>query len=190
MVDVFSGTIKNLNIADSYIKGERGTATFARFVHTGSKISNCSSSAIVDGTIYSGGIAGESRGIIENCYFTGKLTSTDITSSAIVSECTDEYYTENTVTNCYYAENCGLTSRKAQSKTTEEFANGEVCFLLNNLSSYNTVWYQNIGVDSYPVLDSTHQIVYATGKMACPDSTNGLSFNNTGGFFYNYISKS
>lgn len=101
LFDVFSGTIKNLNIADSYIKGEKGTATFARFVHTGSKISNCSSNAIVDGTIYSGGIAGESRGIIENCYFIGKLTSTDITSSAIVSECTDEYYTENTVTNCY-----------------------------------------------------------------------------------------
>lgn len=79
--------------------------------------------------------------------------------------------------------NCGLTSRKATSKTTEEFANGEVCFLLNNLSIYNTVWYQNIGVDSHPVLDSTHQIVYATGKMACPDSTNGLSFNNTGGSF-------
>ena len=40
----------------------------------------------------------------------------------------------------------------------EEFASGEICLKLNE-GQEQTVWYQTLGIDLYPVLDSTHGIV-------------------------------
>ena len=41
--------------------------------------------------------------------------------------------------------------------TQEQVANGELCYLLNQYNDSDTpIWYQTLGVDDHPVLDSTH----------------------------------
>ena len=42
-----------------------------------------------------------------------------------------------------------------------ELENGKICYLLNNSSSENPVWYQTLGTDNYPVPFGTgHKVVY------------------------------
>lgn len=51
-------------------------------------------------------------------------------------------------------------TESAQERTAEQFKNGEVCYLLNDPYSYSPTWYQTIGEDSLPTLDTTHGTVY------------------------------
>ena len=92
--------------------------------------------------MYNGGIAGDTKGSIENCYFAGKLTSTSDLSNAITSD----YYNEGTLTNCYYIDTCGLSSTRATAKTADEFASGAVCYLLNGSLSQNCICYRHKGL--------------------------------------------
>lgn len=89
-----------------------------------------------------------------------------------------------TITNCYYLSGTakgGISidevTGSAEVKDATQFASGEVAWLLNGERSEGAeenplAWYQNIGVDSYPVLDSSHKTVYCGYK----DCT--LSYSN------------
>ena len=58
-----------------------------------------------------------------------------------------------------------------------------LCFNLNKYA-VETVWFQNLGEggDPYPVLDSTHGVVYRTGKILCDGSdTEETIYSNTPG---------
>lgn len=70
---------------------------------------------------------------------------------------------DGTIKNCYYLSDSETDSfDETTAKTAEQFASGEVCYLLNGGKSDETVaFYQTIGEDDYPVLDSTHKVVYA-----------------------------
>ena len=68
-------------------------------------------------------------------------------------------------------------SGKAEVKTSEQFASGEVCWLLNGSSDANPTWFQTLDTDDYPVLDDAHTTVYAIGN--CPNDINN-SYNNQG----------
>lgn len=146
------------------------------YIRTGT-IQNCANqgsiSVDVGGTGSVGGILGycNNGGIyIRNCYNTGAI-SADGTDNvgAIVGQ---NKGTQATVSNCYYltgSANQGqgqLTTDAAGTvvKTADEFASGEVTYLLNGSTSEDLTWYQNLDndqtVDSYPVLDSSHGIVY------------------------------
>lgn len=48
-------------------------------------------------------------------------------------------------------------------KTAEEFASGEVTWILNGQSADSPVWFQTLEEDSYPTLDAEHKIVYKVG---------------------------
>ena len=146
------------------------------YIRTGT-IQNCANqgsiSVDVGGTGSVGGILGycNNGGIyIRNCYNTGAI-SADGTDNvgAIVGQ---NKGTQATVSNCYYltgSANQGqgqLTTDAADTvvKTADEFASGEVTYLLNGSSSDSPVWYQNLDngqdKDTYPVLDGSHGIVY------------------------------
>ena len=147
------------------------------YIRTGT-IQNCANqgsiSVDVGGTGSVGGILGycNNGGIyIRNCYNTGAI-SADGTDNvgAIVGQ---NKGTQATVSNCYYltgSANQGqgqLTTDAAGTvvKTADEFASGEVTYLLNGSTSTGTLaWYQNLDndqdKDTYPVLDSSHGIVY------------------------------
>lgn len=68
---------------------------------------------------------------------------------------------DTTAYNCYglpvsvkhYTDSANVTIA-----SKEEFASGEICLKLNE-GQEQTVWYQTLGIDLYPVLDPTHGIV-------------------------------
>lgn len=158
-----NGTIKNLGITDSFFgSGEWLCYRSATFVGMGSYacvIENCFSTSLINGSMYCGGIAGETFGTIRNCYFVGKISAGEDTSNAIASDRNGR----GTLDNCYYLDTCGLTSYRATSKIAQEFASGEVAYRLQGEQA-EPVWGQNLAEDSkqaYPVLCGTP--VYKVG---------------------------
>ena len=167
---MMNGTIKNLGIVDSYFGGTKHVASFAGYGYQNSVIENCFSDSSVVGSMYCGGIAGETTGKISNCYYIGKITANSKYSNAIVSD----YYNKGTVENCYYSSECSLTSSRAKAKSREQFSSGEVCYLLNNEVTDGTqAWYQTIGTDSLPKFNG--KTVYYTQNL----ETQKYEYSNT-----------
>ncbi len=75
---------------------------------------------------------------------------------------------------------CGGTEMKgASSFTADKLATGEVCFMLNG-NQENIRWYQKLGTDETPVLDSTHGQVYLNGRKHCDGSAYAdAAYSNT-----------
>lgn len=145
--------------------------------------------------IVSGGVEGE----IQNSYNTGVIESgygicryTDYDDGSNVKNCYTSsskvaYFDKHVngieagYTNVYYLsvndDDKALetdNSSGTTAMTADDFASGKVAYLLNQ-GQESTVWYQNIDsgtADSYPVLDSSHRIVYASSP--CPSE-----FSNT-----------
>ena len=152
-------TIKNLSIVDSYF-GKSScyfVGSFVGYGHSYSNIENCYSNATIVGWYYCGGIAGETKGTVSNCLYNGKIKSTR-NSNAIATD----YKSYGKLTNCYYNENCGLSSSRATAVTAAQLSSGEVAYLLNgDQSAIN--WYQNVDKgekDNAPTLNSEHYRVY------------------------------
>ena len=154
---VYKCTIKNLSIVDSYF-GESSCYYVGSFVGNGSgNIENCYSNATIVGLYYCGGIVGETYCTISNCLYNGKITAKG-SSNAIASDT----YNYGTITNCYYNENCGLSSSRATAVTDDQLSSGEVAYLLNSDKSAIN-WYQNVDrgeKDNVPTLNSEHYTVY------------------------------
>lgn len=144
------------------------------YIRTGT-IRNCANqgsiSVDVGGTGSVGGILGycNNGGIyICNCYNTGAISADGTGNVGAIAG--QNRQTQATVSNCYYltgSANQGqgqLTTDAAGTlvKTAGAFASGEVTYLLNGSTSEDLTWYQNLGDDGdrYPVLDTTHGIVY------------------------------
>ena len=144
--------ISNVGVINSYIKGKENAGGITAKNDSYGSIRNCYSICTVSGyddNAKVGGICGSSSYEIENCYSVsnGGVCSAN---SAIIGNC---YYLSDSETD----DIDGTTA-----KTAEQFKNGEVCYLLNGGKSDETVaFYQTIGEDDYPVLDSTHKVVYA-----------------------------
>ena len=169
LIGYFSGTVKNLYIKDSYFEGYSNTATFVASGKYEAIIENCGSNAVIKGSNYCGGIAGATEGKITNCYFAGKITVNN-NSGAITSD----YYNRGRLTNCYYLDGCGLTSTRATSATTAQFASGEVTYKLNNgVTDGTQIWYQTIGTDTLPKFNG--KIVYCNYNS----TTSSIEYSNT-----------
>ena len=131
----------------------------------GGMISNCYNAGAVTGSgtnTYVGGVCGYNYdGRITNCCNTGTVTG----SGSVGGVCGDNF--DGTITSCYWltgtastgiGENGG-TVANVEVKSAEQFASGEVAWLLN--SSTNGPWRQNLGEggDGFPTLDSGHKAV-------------------------------
>ena len=147
-------------------------------------IENCINLGNVTGSRIAGGICGQQMaGTIQNCSNIGTVATRESEGEAggICGR-----LSEGSIFNCHWlSSSCGsaigytapgttITTDGLYSWSKEEFASGKVCFLLNKSSSgEGTVWRQNLDngqtSDPYPVLDSTHSIVYI----------NGASYTNT-----------
>ena len=181
------GTIRNLGVINSYFNGSVEVGSICGYSHY-STIENCYSTSTVNGSNYVGGICGRKYyGTITNSYNNGKVSGTSNASGVCgygygeISNC----YNTGTVngkaiisnsdyvkiTNCYYLEGTP-TDSKATSKTAEQFANGEVCYLLNNGKIDGTqTWYQTIGTNDYPIFKGS--IVFYS-KNTTPQYFNGI----------------
>ena len=158
--EVYKCTIKNLSIVDSYFGG-KGCSNVGTFIgysgYDDVNIENCYSSATIAGSSYCGGIVGQIKSTVSDCLYNGKITVNKY-SNAIASD----YGGYGKLTNCYYNENCGLSSDRATAVTDEQLASGEVAYLLNSDQSA-IKWYQNIDKgekDNAPTLSSEHYRVY------------------------------
>ena len=109
-----------------------------------------------------GGIVGEadSELTIQNCYNTDSNTAAKI--------CGDGWYSYS---NCYYLPgdtgSSGSTDQGITAKTAEQFASGEVAYLLQN-GREQAVWGQKIDTDDYPKLggDKVYQSAPCTADYS------------------------
>ena len=171
-----SGTITNcgnggaVTSSRSYVGGVCGCNYY-------SNIKNCYNTGTVSGKNYVGGICGYNKSTIESCYNTGSVSGRNDVGGVCGLN-----YRNSTITKCYWLNTAytgnGIgtdngTSENVVAKTAEQFASGEVCWLLNGSASENVSWYQNLGEggDPYPVPDSSHGIVYA--EQYCDGTATG-----------------
>ena len=140
------------------------------------KMQSCYNTAKVSGSDNVGGVCGlylnhgtPNGNTIESCYNTGKVSGT----SYVGGVCGNNDL-KGTITNCYYdsgiytgsaigANNGTVTN--TEGKTTNQFANGEVCYLLNGgKTDGSQAWYQTLssGGEGYPNLnrDTENRTVY------------------------------
>ena len=157
--------------------GNEGTVTTTG-VHAGGIIGCCMSSSAhfiitncyTTGTINGGGESGQLSGWVGDnaeiigCWSTSKVTGT---------ESNDRYFVR--YGSIAKAERCySLYGTQVAHITKDQVANGELCWLLNT-NQTNIHWYQTLGEDAHPVLDSTHGVVVVDeeGKFKnTPESIN------------------
>ena len=198
------GTIKNIGVMESYINGDDYVGGVCGY--NNGTISDCYNYGTISGNYYVGGVCGRNySGTISDCYNYGTISGNyyvggvcGYNNGSTISNCynygsvsgSNRYYVggvcgynNGTISNCYYLEGTadgGIygndESGKAEAKTSEQFASGEVCWLLNGSSDANPTWFQTINTDDSPVLDNTHGTVYAIGN--CPGS---IIYNNNSG---------
>ena len=145
-------------------------STITNCYNTGSVTVNVTGSG--NGNIYAGGVCGNNASVrhqstITNCYNTGSVTvSVTVSGNGNIYAGGVCGFNSETITNCYWREDTGLngcgidigTVTNVKSKTAEEFASGEVAWLLNSYQE-NGPWRQTLDEDDYPVLDITHEEV-------------------------------
>ena len=162
------GTVQNCyNTGD--IKGGTWVGGVAGYNY--GTVQNCYNTGdIKDGT-YVGGVAGynDRSGTVQNCYNTGAVTGSS--SSYYIGGVAGYNYLWVNVTNCYYLTGTAKTGiggysdsiTNVEDKTADQFASGEVAWLLQNpekVDSYyaaqiTQVWGQTItgeDTDEFPVL--------------------------------------
>ena len=119
-------------------------------------VSNCYNTGSVEGNRYVGGVCGWNSGTVTNCYNTGNVTGSNYVGGVCGRN-------NGTVTNCYYLDTCGAAG-EGTSKTADEFASGEVAWLLQNEQA-EQVWGQAIGTDEYPVLGGEKVLQIGNGYV-------------------------
>ena len=152
-------------------------------------ITTCYNIGKIGGIHHVGGISGyiQNNGIIKDCYNIGTVNGTD-NDSYYVGAIVGEKYSNGKIQNCYYRKSCAIDGRgKEQGErgygspndrfsdnyglSSQQVAYGEMAYLLNGSTDEgDLVWYQTIGTDESPVLNNTHNVVYASSP--CPYSNN------------------
>ena len=180
---VVTGNNDNFAGVVSYLGGDRveycanyGTITYADL--------NCSA----------GGIAGylnNTSSYVKNCLNVGKVSCMDeegavLYGSAIVGRLRTHDAAKLT-DNCWIegsAYGAGRTDGGAEVLTAaclaeDKLASGAVCYVLNG-DQTEIGWYQTLGTDETPVLDSTHGQVYMVGRLHCNgDVYTDATYTNT-----------
>ena len=189
--NVLSGTIKNLQVAESFIKGDDWVGGVVGYMFSGT-LEGCFNSAKVSGSKkYVGGICGSGAGnfILKNCGNSGDVDGGSagtcggiagyLESSSSSSEATNCFNYGNVegdaicgrgnVKNSYYLEGSCEDAGDATGKDAAAFLSGEVCWLLNGESAENPVWFQRLGDggDAYPVLNGDGNNTVYHGYYVC-----------------------
>lgn len=171
--------VYNVGVINSYFKGKNDVgAIIGRNNNSGVTIQRCFSEATVVGNEGVGGIEGSTYGgKIVDCYNAGSVTGSkyvasirgintyNTTSSGAIVNCFNVGRVtgtgssniggirgdgNGTISNCYCISS-QLTDSAATTKTPEQFASGEVAYLLNNsVTDGKQIWYQNIDNDATP----------------------------------------
>ena len=140
-----------------------------------------------------GGITGylnNTGGVLIGCLNTGAVSwdeveGTPTNGGAIIGRLNSNYTIANIQHNYYLQGSANtafgsktLPETSATTFTEDKIASGELCYMLNG-DQTSIGWYQTIGTDDAPVLDSTHGQVYMMGRLHC----NGDAYEDS--FFTN-----
>ena len=138
--------------------------------------------------IRAGVIAGEIHGCTaDNVFSAGSITiSTGHQQSGGISG----EAAEATLNNCYttYAVPFVGTAPRGQNncwwgeEVSEMAGTGELCYKMNHEDFQNPIWFQTLGKDEFPVLDSTHGLVYSTGEDEYASATTDDEFREMVGY--------
>ena len=187
------GIVANLGVVDSYFGAAASGSVCCAVI--GGLIFNCYSNSYVDGQLMGGGICGmvRSNSAIINCFNTGKVTGL-LCVGAIAGVLYNDEQTPD-IRNCYYLEGCAtgrgavhggiggsgseimdaISTPDAEGVTTaataEQFASGYVAYLINQEVD-GILYYQTIGKDVMPTLDSSHGVVYVSSPCTAIISNN------------------
>ena len=170
---IYGGTVKNLCIEDAYIYANSYVGGFAG--NNDGAIINCSFSGSVEGSYFgAGGITGVNSGTISNCYMTGSVSG-DYYVGGLTGQPGGKVY------NSYYLEGVCDGSEQGVSMTEEQFANGQVAFLLQGVQAAD-VWGQEIGVDPLPKLGGMKVYQHCAAAAYSNDSTQSGDHSFQNGF--------
>lgn len=150
-------TMENL-VMQGNVKGERNTAGIfacnegAGWGGVGAQVTmtNCGVSGYIEGGSENGAMSGWSgNAAVKNCWFVGTIEGHSGENEAFCRG-------DATLTNCYsvIGQKDGVTNISADAA-----ASGELTWKLNGEKSTDVVWYQTIGKDLCPTLNSDHGIV-------------------------------
>ncbi|MBO5064825.1 MAG: bacterial Ig-like domain-containing protein [Clostridia bacterium] len=162
--------IKKVGVDYSYFSGNQYVGAICGY--NNGTIENCYSLyTVVTGTSYVGGLTGYNNGTVNNCYNSGIVNATNY-----VGGVAGQKTSSSTISNCYYLVNAATdgdntvqngvgnsakgavtsdVSAQTQGKTIEEFASGEVAYLLQSTNT-EPLWGQiNNVYGSAPEFDTT-----------------------------------
>ncbi len=172
-----SGIVQNCqNIAE--ISGNQIIGGIVGCNDEGAVIQNCYNLGSVSGNIKCGGCAGVNNSDIKNSYNIGDVICNGDKVGAFVGDSNNQ----SPVQNCYYM-NDNISDTYATSKTSEQFASGEVAWLLQN--DEDSPWGQELNNQQtpYPILDASkkvYKIIFKDGdneiKTCYSNSDNNITF--------------
>ena len=103
-----------------------------------------------------------SSGRIENCYHVGQVSGADVNNNICnlnIGQIENSYYDCNICDKDAITQNeSSAVVKNVESKTTKQFASGEVTYLLNGDQSA-PAFYQNLATEKYPVLNPQSKAV-------------------------------
>ncbi len=163
--------IEKVGIDDSYLSGGQYMGTVCGY--NNGRIENCFSYYnVTRGSSYVGGINGYNNATVKNCYSAGIVQSTNNyaggvvggkSSSGVISGCYCLYSAASdgsgTLQNGVGASTKGSTAPDVSGatavKTVDQFASGEVAYLLQSANT-EQIWGQRVNLGGYaPVFDTT-----------------------------------
>ena len=137
------GTVRNVGIADSYLCGGQSIGAVAGSNY--GTVTGCYNTGTVISSGTAGGVVGINRGTVTGCYNTGTVSGESGVGGVAG-------YNGTTVTNCYFdstvytgnaiGDGSG-TATDVEGKTTEQFASGEVAYLLSQ-GENGSIWGQDL----------------------------------------------
>ena len=179
---IYNDTTMNNCYNNASVSGRDVVGGVCGYSYYNCTVSSSYNTATVSGRDDIGGVCGyeDQKAAINSCFNTGKIIGTGSYAGGV---CGKIYDTSSTASSCYYltgtakgAINSGDTDT-AKAMTDAQFKSGEVAFLLNNSLSVGAIsFYQKIGTDNTPVLNSTNGTVYY-GYKDC--SSTVKSYSNT-----------
>lgn len=195
-----SGSYNTKNVAGVTAGGVVGANSYA---NVSGKVTSCYNTGTVSGTTAGGAIGTNywhddyytTPGNVNSCYNTGKVTapSEGATIGGVVGANSNGTI-NGTVNGCYFlvetaasgvGDNSSTNVTNVASKTTEEFASGEVAWLLQDALGENAdqAWGQQLSgetPDEYPVLtsDTSKKVYQVTFKDS--GSTFATDYANSG----------
>ena len=175
LMGYLGGSIRNIGIEDTYFFALRDVGAICGWAGYRALIENCYVKATLkDDWSLVGGFVGSLTTVnkktvtIKNSYFSGRALKGKVFEQTGLAK----------VINSYYNSDLYSGSVQGIGKTTEEFASGEVAYLLNS-SSPDGVWKQTVGEDAYPNFTGekvyygysckTEEFVGASNEKAHPD---------------------